>query len=278
MDRITLLCFVASYSVALLLEAVQLFWPRPVQRLAALGFGAAGLVAHTLFLADKLFLGDRPRPLAEPYGSLLLLAWIVAVFCLYGTLHYRRLAWAVFVLPVVLGLIALAELAPRGEAADELGLGFLKELRGERFWGVVHGGLLLLAAVGVCVGFVASVMYLIQARRLKAKTPPGRGLHLPSLERLERMNRHAIDWSFPLLTAGVLVGAVLLVQRAGGWPTWADPRIFGTVVLWLVFALLLYLRYGVGLRGRRQAYLTILTFGLLLVTLVSEHTTPLEGR
>lgn len=272
MDRITQLCFVASYAVALLLEVLQLFWPRPVQRLVGLVFGAAGLLAHTVFLADK-----RP-PLAEPHGSLLLLAWILAVFYLYGTIHYRRLAWAIFVLPVVLGLIALADLAPRAENAEQLGLSFLKELRGERFWGFVHGGLLLLAAVGVCVGFVASVMYLIQARRLKAKALPGQGLRLPSLERLEQMNRRAIDWSFPLMTAGVLVGVALLFHRHAGWPTWSDPRIFGTVVLWLVFALLLYLRYGAGLRGRRLAYLTILTFGLLLATLVSEHTTPLEGR
>lgn len=272
MDRITQLCFVASYAVALLLELLQLFWPRPVQRLAGLAFGAAGLLAQTVFLAVQ-----RP-PLAEPYGSLLLLSWILAVFSFYGTVHYRRLAWAVFVLPLVLGLIALADLAPRAENAERLGLAFLKELRGERFWGVVHGGLLLLAAVGVCVGFVASLMYLLQAHRLKAKALPGQGLRLPSLERLEQMNRRAIDWSFPLLTAGVLVGAALMVHRSNGWPTWADPRIFGTAVLWLVFALLLYLRYGAGLRGRRLAYLTILTFGLLLATLVTEHTTPLEGR
>ena len=61
---------------------------------------------------------------------------------------------------------------------------------------------MLLAAVGVCVGFLASVMYLVQAQRLRAKIPPGEGMRLLSLERLEAMNRHAINLAFPLLTAG----------------------------------------------------------------------------
>ena len=73
-------------------------------RLLAVGFGAAGLLAHTLFLASK-----RP-PLAWPFGWLLLLSWVLAIFYLYGSLHHRRLAWGVFVLPVVLGLVALGGL------------------------------------------------------------------------------------------------------------------------------------------------------------------------
>jgi hypothetical protein len=127
-DRITLFCFAASYTVALALELLQLAWPRPVQRLVGIGFGCAGLLAQTLFLAVQ-----RPS-LASQSGSLLFLSWILAVFYLYGAIHHRRLAWAVFVLPVVLGLIGLASASSDG-SANQPGLGFLKELRGERFWG-----------------------------------------------------------------------------------------------------------------------------------------------
>ena len=48
----------------------------------------------------------------------------------------------------------------------------------EQLWIGIHSGLLILAAVGICVGFVASVMYLVQAYRLKAKMLPGEGLRL----------------------------------------------------------------------------------------------------
>jgi len=262
LDRITTFCVGASYAVALVLELVQLFRPRPVQRIVCVGFAGAGLLAHPVYLHVQ-----RPS-LASEGGSLLFIAWMLAVFYVYGSVHHRQVAWGVFVLPVVLGLVVLAVTFPAESEATSL----LAAFRGERFWGAVHGGLLLLAAVGVCVGFVASIMYLMQARRLKLKQPLGRGLRLLSLERLEEMNRRAINLAFPLLTAGVLVGIVLLIQKADELQGLTDPKIIGSAVLWLVFALLLYLRYGAHASGRRLALLTIMAFVLLLVTLTSAHT------
>src|SRR5262245_56067901 len=225
LDGISRFCFGASYAVALVLELLQLFWPRPIQRLLATGFGIAGLFAHTVYLALQ-----RP-PLSSHYGSLLLLAWILAVFYVYGSVHYRHFAWGVFVLPVVLGLVGLTTAFPPDTDPDTPILSAFDPLRGELFWRSVHGGLLLLAAVGVCIGFVASVMYLIQARRLRAKVPPGQGLRLLSLERLEEMNRRAINLAFPLLTGGVLIGVFLMLQPADQALGWTDPRILGGVIL-----------------------------------------------
>jgi ABC-type transport system involved in cytochrome c biogenesis permease subunit len=279
LDGITLLGFGASYLVAWLLELLQLVWPRLVQRLLSRAFGAAGLLAHTLYLAHHFFLAGQ-RPLSTPSGSMLFLAWILAIFYLYGSIHHRKQAWGVFVLPLVAGLVGLAAAVAEptsgsGSGSSAEALGF----RGEALWGTVHGGLLLLAAVGISVGCVASLMYLVQAHRLKAKVLPGRGLRLLSLERLEEMNRRAINWAFPLLTAGVLVGAALMIQGRSQLEAWTDPRVLGAALLWLLFALLLYLRYGVHLQGRRLALLTIAAFALMLFTLTSAHSfVPEVGR
>lgn len=263
----TLFCVAASYAVALALEMLQLLRPRPVQRWLGTAFGAAGLLAHTLFLIFQ-----QP-PLSSQFGSTLFLAWILAVFYLYGSIHHGRVAWAVFALPLVLGLVGLASTFSRGPTGSETSwLIDLQAFQGERFWGVVHGLLLLLAGVGVCVAFLASVMYLIQARRLKAKALPGHGLKLLSLERLETMNRRALVMAFPLLTAGMLIGIARMLQADAPTQTWTDPRILAAAALWLLFALLLYLRYGAHLRGRRLALLTIVAFALLVVTLAVPHT------
>ena len=101
------------------------------------------------------------------------------------------------------------------------------------------------------VGFIASVMYLVQARRLRSKVMPGQGMKLLSLERLEDMHRHAILAAFPLLTAGVVVGMALLARAAAGVRSWTDPRVLTAGVLWALFAVLLYLRYSLHVRGRR---------------------------
>lgn len=268
-ERITLFCFAASYGVALVVEVANLFWPRPVQRLMGLAFGAAGLLAHTLYLLV------RWPALETPFGSLLLLAWIVAVFGLSGSVHHRRFAWGVFVLPLVCGLVGLAAFFPRPTTPTPEGL--TSALGADARWSQVHGLLVLLAAVGVSIGFVASVVYLFHARQLKAKVPPGHGPKLLSLERLETMNRWALNLAFPLLTAGALVGVGQLVRRPEHFAGWADPKILGTTLLWIVLALLLYLRYGYHVRGRRLALLTILAFVLLVGTLVSTHAIVEEG-
>jgi ABC-type transport system involved in cytochrome c biogenesis permease subunit len=256
MDRIQLFCFLLSYSLALGLEVLHQLRPRPVLRLLAIAAGGAGLLAHTLYLVSK-----RP-PLAWPLGWMLLVAWVLAIFYVYGSIHYRRLAWGVFVLPVVLGLVGLGAALGGPTPSTDFPAG-----RDDSFLPMLHGGLLLMATVGVCVGFIASLMYLFQSHRLKAKLPPKKGLQLLSLERLEAMNRRAITIAFPMLTAGVLLGAALLLQQ----PIQFDLRILSTVILWLAFALLIYLRYGLHLRGRMVALLTIVTFVLLVGCLALSH-------
>jgi ABC-type transport system involved in cytochrome c biogenesis permease subunit len=267
LQNVTVFCFGASYAVALILDVLQLLWPRRIQRLVRSCFAGAGLLAHTIFLCVH-----QPS-LSQRYGSLLFLTWILAVFCLYGSLHHRKLAWGVFIWPLVLALIGLAELfAPESATVppDTWAAHWtLQSIDWDQFWGLAHGLLLLLAAVGVCVGFLASVMYLVQAQRLRAKMMPSRGMRMLSLERLEAMNRHAINLAFPLLTAGVLIGAALLAQEKSLPRGWLDPRVLGALGLWLLFALVLYLRYGAHLHGRRLAVWTIVAFALMLLTLAS---------
>lgn len=269
MDQVKIFCFFASYSLALALELWHQFRPRPVFRLLALTAGAAGLIAQTLYLYTK-----QP-PLFWPFGWMQFTAWILAIFYLCGAIHHARLDWGVFVLPVVLGLVGLGVAfgqPPPGQRNQWLD----QTLSLHDLWRPVHVVLLLLATVGVCVGFVASLMYLFQAHRLRAKTPPGRGLRLLSLERLEAMNRRAIVLAFPLLTAGILAGVVMLVQGSD-LVGWTDPRVLGTAGLWLAFVLLLYLRYGHHLRGRQVALLTIAAFVLLLACVALSHSTSPRG-
>jgi ABC-type transport system involved in cytochrome c biogenesis permease subunit len=257
LERITIFCFAASYGVALALEIWHLLAPRPILRLIGIGFGAAGLLAHSLYAVVQ------PLPLAAPQGSLLFLAWILAVFYLYGSIHHYRLAWGLFVLPLVLGLVVLAALLPpQGTSTVSAG-------EWAPHWGMIHGILVLLAGVGICVAFVYSVMYLVQVQRLRAKLPPTQGMKMMSLERLETINRKAILLAFPLLTAGLIVGVALQWQNGQTLADWDSPKILSALGLWLVFAILLYLRYGAHARGRQVALLTVLAFAILICTLLA---------
>lgn len=221
---------------------------------------AAGIFTHVVYLLVQ------PPPLASSSGSLLFLALILAIFSLYGSLHHPRLAWGLFVLPLVVGLVILATLSPPPQQESGTAWAWLQ---GRTFWGAVHGILVLLAAVGVCIGFLASLMYFVQLYRLRSKMAPGAGMKLMSLERLETMNRRAILWAFPLLTAGLLVGVAMQIQSGDFLQGWSSPKIASALGLWFVFAVLLYLRYGVNARGRQVALLTMVAFVVLMMVLLA---------
>ncbi|MBN9520932.1 cytochrome c biogenesis protein CcsA [bacterium] len=264
LQGITHACFGLSYLLAFALETARLFWPAAGWRVAALALGTAGAFAHTVYLTV-----NQPTP-AAPYGSLLYLAWVLALFYLYGTVTYARQAWAVFVLPVVIGLVGLS-LALITTADNAAPVSLPAWLHGDRFWGAAHGLLLLGAAIGISVGFVASVMYLVQARRVRNKVNPAAVVPMLNLERLEEMARHAVNWSFPLLTAGLLVGTLLLRTDHAAPENWLSVKVLSTAGLWVVFGVLLYLRYATNVPARRLAALQIAAFGLLLVALAASH-------
>lgn len=264
LQGVTHACFGLSYLCAFALELARLFWPGTGWRVASLVFGVAGFFAHTFYIAI-----NQPSP-ASPYGSLVLLAWVLAVFYLSGTIHHAKQAWAIFVLPVVIGLVGMSFILLHSEEpAPEVGV--LRWVSGEHFWGALHGILILCAAVGVSVGFLASIMYLIQARRLRNKVLPGRGVPLLSLERLEMMNRWAVNATVPFLTVGLLVGTLLIRQNRETSESWLSLKVISTTGLWVVFLVLLYMRYGTHVAPRRLALLSILAFGLMLVALGTAH-------
>src|SRR5262249_37722205 len=153
MERVTLFCFAASYAVALSLELWHLYHRRPIHRVMANVFGGAGLLAHTIYLAVQ-----RP-PLGWQYGLLLALAWILAIFYLYGSVHHARQAWGIFVLPLVLALVVLAGVFGRPTDADGGRVTGLFSLNDRELLGIAHATLLLMPALPLSLAFFPSPLY-----------------------------------------------------------------------------------------------------------------------
>jgi ABC-type transport system involved in cytochrome c biogenesis permease subunit len=268
--KITIVCFAASYGVALLLEVSRLFFRLPVRLVVMLGFGAAGLVAHTLFFLNHAYPSAAQPPEAVPFASFymwfLLAAWLLAAAYVALAATRPQSSIGIFMLPVVLALILVAQFSsqapfPRGEAVD--------------VWHKVHGYALLLGTVAASFGFVAGLMYLVQSYRLKHKLLPRPGLRLPSLEWLQMTNKQTLYVAAILMAVGVFAGVVLNVVY-GAIP-WSDPSILSSAGLlaWLFAATLFELLYKPAQQGRKVAYLTIANFivlaAVLLIVLFSKH-------
>ncbi len=266
MDRLTVLCFGGTYALALASELARFAVRNMARWYVTVGLTALAWIVQTVFLAN-LARKDGALPMTTVFESLLVLSWIFAAIGLYLMVRAPKpVAVGVFVLPLVVGLVAVAGIsAPR--TAD------WGNWRGATaFWGTVHGVFLLAGAVSTCVAFAAGLMYLAQANRLKQKRAAGFGFALPSLEQSERVNRGAIIVAFPLLTFGLLIGLILTLTPRGNTTAppilWTDPKVISALVMWLVFAVLLHARFRPAMRGRGVIVLTMIAFAFLVFTWV----------
>ena len=262
MDRLSVLCFAGTYALALACDLARFAVRGAARWYATLALTAIGWLVQTAYLANLAWT-NHELPVGTVFESLLVLAWIIVAIDLYLEVRSPRpLVVGVFLLPLVLGILAIAANAPR-QAWTRAG--------SENFWGTVHGLFLLAGAVCTIVAFSAGLMYLIQADRLKHKRPARLGVSLPSLEQSERWNRGAITLAFPLLTFGFFIGVALMVtaRRSGGIDlAWTDPKVLATGAFWLVFALLLHARFRPEWRGTRVMILTVVAFAFLTFAMV----------
>jgi ABC-type uncharacterized transport system permease subunit len=255
-----IVCFAGSYAVALVLELSRLVFRSAIRGAVMLGFAAAGLAAHTAFLYHQAV--ETPgSPLLSQREWYLIAAWLLVVVYLYLTCYHPGRSFGLFLLPLVLGLIGVAVFfaSPEPYAREPA----------SRAWGLLHGWAILLASVSLLVGLVAGMMYLEQARRLKKKRPPMRGLRLPSLEWLRRANSRAIVIATFMLGLGLLSGEVLRLLSHGDSVPWNDPVVLSTFGVFgcLLASVAVGVFYRPPTAGRKVAYLTLLSFLALVLAL-----------
>jgi len=263
MSGISITCFAASYAVALALEITRLFFRSGVRGAVMLLFAGAGLLAQTLFFVYRA-MHEPNAPLSSEFDWYLIAAWCLMLAYFDLTIHHPKTPFGLFVLPLVLGLIGMAQFAadrtpfPRSQAAQ--------------IWGAIHGAFLLLGTVAVFIGFVAGVMALAQAYRLKHKISPVQRFNLPSLEWLEGLNTRAITVSVIMIAIGFLSGIVLNLLHdrlhVAELP-WNDPIIWTSALLvgWMLTAAGFSIFYKPARQGRKVAYLTVASFVFLVLSI-----------
>ncbi len=121
---------------------------------------------------------------------------------------------------------------------------------------VVGVGLFLLAAA-------VSGFYLVHERQLKEKRAGWLSARLPPLDALDRIEHRLLLAGFPMLTVGIITGAVFTGSMEAGAEV---IRALLAYTPWILAAGVLLLRVTAGWRGRRAAYGTIA--GAVCVVLV----------
>jgi ABC-type uncharacterized transport system permease subunit len=191
-----------------------------------------------------------------------LLALLLAGAFLLVYWRYQAISLGIFVLPLVFLLLLLpAALPDRGVFPTQW-------VRSG--WIFVHITLVLAAYTALALSLLASLLYLVQERRLKNKQVHGVFRHLPPLDTIDQIAYKTLLVGFPCMTAGLLAGS-LIAQESVGAVYFLDPKVLLSIGMWVLYIWLLYVRKHTGLRGKRAVYLSSLFFLLVLTVWVANQ-------
>ena len=252
---------VLLYGVAALAVLPAALYDRPRWRHAAVPAAVAGLLFHFVSLAEMLNTAHHALPV-ETHETQSFTGLLLALAFLLVYWRFRTVAFGIFLLPLAFLLGLLPAFRPGVEAPVVPGL--------QSGWLFLHIASLLAAYAALFVSLVASVLYLVQERRLKAKARAPSRIKLPPLETIDAIALRALLFGVPCMTAGLLVGS-FLADIAYGPGYFRDPKIVLAFAMWLAYIGMIYVRRHSGLRGRRAVYLSSFVFLVILCVWASNQ-------
>ena len=222
----------------------------------ALAAVLAGFISHTLALITR-YTEAGHTPVTNLYESLSFFAWMVVGVLIIANVKFKIKVLGALLTPSALSLMLFAYALPKEiiPLAPVL----------KSFWHPFHVVFAFMGNAIFAVAFCCGVMYLVQEHQLKAKKIGAITQRLPSLKVLDDLNYQSLTYGFPLLTLGIITGAIWAEYAWGRYWNW-DPKETWSLITWLFYAALLHQRLTVGWRGRKAAIMAIIGFMAVLFT------------
>lgn len=244
------------YLVASILYLTAMIGKRPRAGSAGRWLLVAGVVLHAASFGVRHSTAGG-TPVTTLHESLSFFAWCLVLLFLLLDLRFRLSVMGAFAAPLAFLLMVGSALSP------DMVVQLNPMLRSWLF--PVHIAFAFLGNAAFALSFGAGVMYLVQDRMLKSKRFTGLYQLLPSLDTLDKVNYTCLSVGFPLMTLGIISGAVWANTVWGTYWSW-DPKETWALITWFLYAGLLHGRLTVGWRGRKAAIFAIIGFIFLLFT------------
>jgi ABC-type uncharacterized transport system permease subunit len=240
------------YGVAALAVLPAALYDRPRWRRVAIPATVAAVLFHFVSLAEMLNAAHHALPV-DTHETQALLGLLFGLAFLMVYWRFKTVSIGIFLLPIcfLLGLIPAFHPGEESTALPLLHTG----------WIFLHIALLLAAYAALLISLLASLLYLIQERRLKSKAPTVSWL--PPLDTTDQIALKSLLYGLPCMTAGLLIGALIAEQTIG--PSFfLDPKVLLSFAMWIAYAIMIFIRRHSGLRGRRAIYLSSFVFFIVL--------------
>ena len=289
---------------AALMIATALYWLsvafRRIPLLHELGTGAAAVaMLSTTGLLSARWLETGHFPASNLYESLFFLCWCVLTVHLFAEALARQRLVGVFTMPVTLAMVAFSSftLPPAMKAGGPL----VPALQSN--WLMMHVSVMILSYGALMVGSLTAIAYLVvtwkekdselrgssigtgafqraeytdsplaslsfggEATATFSPAPVAQSLRRSTLaETLDNVGYRLIGLGFPLLTIGIIAGAVWANEAWGSYWSW-DPKETWSIITWFIFAAYLHSRITRGWQGKRPAILAAVGFVSVWIT------------
>jgi ABC-type uncharacterized transport system permease subunit len=220
-----------------------------------------GMVFHFVSLTEAVVQTGQLAS-ASVHNAESLLAFLIMVVFMLAYLVYKTTTPGIVVFPLVFLLTFVA-------ATGQQPLVFAS-VAVKHGWLAVHILMIFTGYAALFLSFGASILYLIQERALKSKSPTGMFSRLPALQVIDDIGYRSLLIGFPFMTLGLIAG-IVVAESTYGRLDYFDPKILLSVLMWVVYLLMVFTRLTAGWRGRRAATLASVAFVAAIVAWIANY-------
>ncbi|MCP3871875.1 MAG: cytochrome c biogenesis protein CcsA [Desulfobacteraceae bacterium] len=196
-------------------------------------------------------------PIQNLSQSLSIAAFILGCVFLFFQFKFDLKILGVFASVLIASIMLAVMMIPDAPVEKNMAL--------KGFWFYSHIILVFSGDAALALACGAGILYLLQEKGIKSKSPGFFFNRLPSIDLLDNVGYAFLTTGFALLTIGLVAGFIYAKTIWGRFWSW-DPKEVFSVGTWLVYAALLHLRFHSGWRGRKSAIMTIFGFLIIMFT------------
>lgn len=240
-------------------------------------FGYVGILASNfslLFLLSLRWLESGHFPLSNLYESLMFLSWALTLFhVILEKMTRNSLTWlGAMTSPMAFFTTAFANFSLPSEMQHSSAL--VPALQSN--WLMMHVTVMILSYAALIFGSLLSIGFLIltfsisseqyekflKLSKVDSESVNKANTKIYWAQNLDNLSYRILGIGFPLLTIGILSGAVWANEAWGSYWSW-DPKETWALLTWLVFAIYLHTRITKNWQGKKPAM--IASFGFFVV-------------
>jgi ABC-type transport system involved in cytochrome c biogenesis permease subunit len=245
------------YAIVVALYGISFFRSSPLTLRLQVPALVLLLVLHVAYLVLRIVAFDHP-PITNVFEVMTLLAAAIAFAYTYIEWRTGTRSTGFFILMLALIFQTASSLFIRNVEQipaylHSLVLGF-------------HVASALLGYTAISLSAVYGLLYLLLYHEIKSTRFGLIYNRLPNLEMLEIMSHKAEVFGFVSLSLAILIG-VLWLPRVFKDFSYLDPKLIGTMGIWVLYAIAIGTRRTLGLQGRRMMVLSLIAFGCVFLSM-----------